>query len=86
MSGGLTSDVSAGAKVSFGNEYGTSGEASFEASVRRGSKFSAKAEQNFKPFSEKYDKMVNDQLGPLNEIYKVDTSLTKEIWSGTYSF
>ena len=83
--GGLTSDVTAGAQVSLSEPNGYSGELSFEASARRGSTFTAKAEYNYNPFSDKYDQMINELAEDVSDL-SLDTSMKKEIWSGTYSF
>ncbi len=83
--GGLTSDVNAGASVSFSTPLGTDVELSIEASARRGSTLSAKAEKNFNPNSDQYDEVINETLGPISDIYPVDSSIKKEIWSGSYT-
>lgn len=83
--GGLTSDVTAGATLSFTNQYGTTLELGIEASARRGSTLSAKAEKNFNPNNEQYDKVINETLDPISDIYPVDSSIKKEIWSGSYT-
>jgi aromatic ring-opening dioxygenase LigB subunit len=70
--------------VSFEHE-GASGELSFESSARRGSTFTAKAEYNYNPFSDKYDKMINKGIEDVSD-YEIDTSMKKELWAGTYSF
>lgn len=81
-SGGPNTDVTGGAKASFSHTYGTSGEVSLEASARRGSTFSAKVEQNFNPYSGKVDEAVNEVFG---QVAPVDTSKTKELWSGNFT-
>jgi len=90
MGGGFTSDVLAGAQISLDERYGgSSGEMSLEASALRGSTFSAKAEYNYKPFSQKYDEFVNETGKEVDEelfdAYSVDTSDKREIWSGSYT-
>lgn len=83
--GGLTSDIQAGASLSFTNEYGTTVELGIEASARRGSTLTAKAEKNFNPNNAQYDDVINETLGPLGEIYPVDSSIKKELWTGNYT-
>ena len=90
-SGGMTSDVGAGATISLSEKYGgSSGEVSLETSAQRGSTFSAKAEYNYRPYSQKYDEFANEALKENNEKLfgdsAVDTSDKKEIWSGSYTF
>ena len=90
-SGGMTSDVTAGATISLTEKYGgSSGEVSLETSAQRGSTFSAKAEYNYRPYSQKYDEFANQALKENNEELfgdsAVDTSDKKEIWSGSYTF
>jgi hypothetical protein len=85
--GGLVSDVSAGAKVSLKGQFDTTAEFSVDASARRGSTYAAKAERNYNPFSSMYDKAANDLMDEqgLNTVFPVNTSLKKALWSGSYT-
>jgi hypothetical protein len=83
--GGLTSDVSGGLTGVIKGDYGRSVEVTIEGSARRGSTFSAKAEQNLNPYSGE----VNDFLKSVSEDsmakFPFSTDLKKELWHGKFA-
>lgn len=66
--GGLTSDISGGLTAVLNGEYGRSVQVTIEGSARRGSTFSAKAEQNLNPYSGEINTFLKDvsaeSIGP----------------------
>ena len=84
--GGLTSDVSGGLTAVLNGEYGRSVEVSIEGSARRGSTFSAKAEQALNPYSGEVDdflKSVSEES--VGDGFPFSTDLKKELWYGKFA-
>ena len=61
-----------------------SAEVSIEASVQRGNSLSGKVEADLNISSSEMNQSINDALGDIGEAFPVDTSVKKELWSGTF--
>jgi hypothetical protein len=84
--GGLTSDVSGGLTAVISGEYGRSVEVTLEGSARRGSTFSAKAEQALNPYSSEINGFLKDvSKDSIGEKFPFSTDLKKELWHGKFA-
>jgi hypothetical protein len=84
--GGLTSDVSGGLTAVLKGEYGRSVEVAIEGSARRGSTFSAKAEQALNPYSGEIDGFLKDvSKDSIGDKFPFSTDLKKELWHGKFA-
>jgi hypothetical protein len=83
--GGLTSDVSGGLTGVLKGEYGRSMEVTIEGSARRGSTFSAKAEQALNPYSGEIDGFLKEVSQESMEKFPFSTDLKKELWHGKFA-
>jgi hypothetical protein len=84
--GGLTSDVSGGLTAVLKGEYGRSVEVTLEGSARRGSTFSAKAEQALNPYSGEINGFLKEvSQESVGERFPFSTELKKELWSGKFA-
>lgn len=82
---GVTTDASVGLTAKLEGEFGRSTEVTIETSARRGSSFSAKAEQNLNPYSGEVDSFLEDASEEFVGELPFSTSATKELWSGEFS-
>jgi len=85
--GGMTSDATTGIKTSISDAYGKTVTVSLETSARRGSTFTAKAEQNLNPYSGELNKFFKEAMeeSGLDQKFPIDTSLNKELWTGSFT-
>jgi hypothetical protein len=84
--GGLTSDVSGGLTAVLSGEYGRSVEVTLEGSARRGSTFSAKAEQALNPYSGEINGFLKDvSEDSVGSKFPFSTDLKKELWHGKFA-
>lgn len=84
--GGLTSDVSGGLTAVLSGEYGRSVEVTIEGSARRGSTFSAKAEQDLNPYSGEVNEFLKDiSEESVGDQFPFSTDLKKELWQGKFA-
>jgi hypothetical protein len=84
--GGLTSDVSGGLTAVLNGEYGRSVQVSIEGSARRGSTFSAKAEQALNPYSGELNGFLKEAAQEsVGEKIPFSTDLKKELWHGKFA-
>ena len=84
--GGLTSDVSGGLTAVISGEYGRSVELTLEGSARRGSTFSAKAEQALNPYSGEIDGFLKEiSEESVGDKFPFSTDLKKELWTGKFA-
>lgn len=84
--GGMTSDVTGGLTAVLEGEYGRSVQVSIEGSARRGSTFSASAEQNLNPYSGEVNQFIKDvSEDATGDDFPFSASLSKELWNGKFS-
>lgn len=84
--GGLTNDVSGGLTAVLNGEYGRSVEVAIEGSARRGSTFSAKAEQALNPYSGEINGFLKEvSQEAVGEKFPFSTDLKKELWHGKFA-
>ncbi len=84
-SAGLSTDVAGGLTGVLKGEYGESTQVKLEASARRGSTLSVKAEQNLNPYSGEVDAFLKEASGESVGDLPFSASVKREIWSGTFS-
>lgn len=83
--GGPTSDLSGGLTGVVKGAYGRSVEVKLEGSARRGSTFSAKAEQDLNPYSSEVNDFLKEISKDSMEKFPFSTDLKKELWSGKFA-